>query len=632
MHHFNQFIICNMKNRTVCILLLTSMLITSSCEKFLDTKPTDFLSPVTYFNTKEQLEYGIAAVYDILQNGNLYGNNLLHLYALEADEGFHSRTSPTTGPHIYDFTISNSYVNNYWSILYQGVGRANLIIENVDKNPEIDINIRDRIRGEALFLRGYFYFMLVQNFGGVPLILNTVTSPFDVDRARASLKETYDQIISDMTTAEGLVAGIREIGHGGRVNKSAVRGILSRVCLHMAGYPLNETEKYYDARMWAKKVIDDTAAGHDLNPSFSNVFINYAEDKYDVNESIWEVEFRGNGGDAFAETGLVGFQNGPGTNNALTGVSLGVIRATADYYHLFSAGDLRRDWTIASFTYVNTGESGNKTFITSTSRSQLYLRHSAKYRREYETVLPKSSSAGPINYALLRYSDVLLMYAEADNEIDGPQLDAIRYVNKIRKRAWSTGIKSVTITNGGSGYTTNSVVNVSFSGGGGSGAQAIATINGTTGRITAINFVKNAVTGINNGENYTSAPTVIITTASGAGTGATGTATTYNEADYKIPEPGEPNSPDQPQFRNFLREERSRELGFESLRKHDLIRWGIFLERMEEIRSVMTAEISQNQYFYTRPYVNVLPKHLLWPIPEKELSLNRLLEQNPDWK
>ncbi len=621
-----------MKNRIVYILLLIGMSITSSCEKFLDTKPTDFLSPVTYFNTKEQLEYGIASVYDILQNGNLYGNNLLHLYALEADEGFHSRTSPTTGPHIYDFTISNSYITNYWTILYQGIGRANLILENVDKNKEIDEAIRNKIRGEALFLRGYFYFLLAQNFGGVPLILNTITSPFDVDRARASLKETYDQIVSDMTTAEGLVADIREIGHGGRVNKSAVRGILSRVCLHMAGYPLNETEKYHDARMWAKKVIDDAAAGHDLNPSFANVFINYAEDKYDVNESIWEVEFRGNGGDSFAETGLVGFQNGPGTNNALTGISLGVIRATADYYHLFSVGDLRRDWTIASFTYVNTGESGNKTFITSTARSQLYLRHSAKYRREYETVLPKSSSAGPINYALLRFSDVLLMYAEADNEIDGPQLDAIRYVNKIRKRAWSTGIKSVTIANGGSGYTTSSVVNVVFSGGGGSGAQATATINGTTGRITSINFVKNAVTGINNGENYTSTPTVTITTASGVGSGATATATIYTEADYKIPEPGEPNSPDQPQFRKFLRAERSRELGFESLRKHDLIRWGIFLERMEEIRSVMTAEISQNQYFYTRPYVNVLPKHLLWPIPEKELLLNRLLEQNPDWK
>lgn len=619
-----------MKNRVIYILLLTSvMIMATSCKKFLETTPTDFLAPTTYFNTPAQLEYGIAAVYDILQNGNLYGNNLLHVYALEADEGFHSRTSPTTGPHIYDFTASNSYTTNYWTILYQGIGRANLILENVDKNENIDIALRNKIRGEALFLRGYFYFMLVQEFGGVPLILNTVTSPTDVNRTRATLKETYDQILADMTTAEPLVPNIRELGFGGRVSKSAVRGILARVCLYMAGQPLNEIARYQDAKDWAAKVIDDVAAAHDLNPSFANVFINYAQDRYDVNESIWEVEFRGNGGDAYSETGLVGYQNGPGSNNALTGIALGVIRATADYYFKFSAGDLRRDWTIASFTYNATGDSGAKTFITSTARSQLYLRHSAKYRREYETVLPKSSSAGPINYALLRFSDVLLMYAEADNEIRGPQHPAIDYVEKIRKRAWSTGIKSITITNGGAGYTSASMVNVAFSGGGGAGAEATATINATTGRITALTFTKNAVTGVNNGQNYTAAPTITITTTSGAGSGATATATIYAESDYKLTAA---QTADQIAFRNFLRDERSRELGFESLRKFDLIRWGIFLDRMEEVRSVMTAEISANQYFYTRPYVNVKHKNLLWPIPEKELALNKLLEQNPEWK
>jgi hypothetical protein len=617
-----------MKNRVInTTVLIFVMLVATSCKKFLDTKPTDFLAPVTYFNTKEQLEYGIAAVYDILQNGNLYGNNLLHMYALEADEGFHSRTSPASGPHIYDFTASNNYTTNYWSILYQGIGRANLLLENVNKNEAIDISIRNKIKGEALFLRGYFHFLLAQNFGGVPLILKTVTSPFDVEKPRATLKETYDQIVKDMTEAEGLVANIREIGYGGRISKSAVRGILARVYLNMAGYPLNETARYEDARFWAKKVMDDGAAAHNLNPSFANVFINYAQDKYDVNESIWEVEFRGNGGDAFAETGLVGYQNGSGSTNPLTGIALGVIRATADYYQKFGVGDLRRDWTIASFTYAATGESGTKNYITSTSRQQLYLRHSAKYRREFETVLPKSSSAGPINYALLRFSDVLLMFAEADNEINGPTQDAIEAVNKIRKRAWSTGIKAISITNGGTGYTTTSLPTITFSGGNGSQASAIAVVNGTTKKVTGITFVKDAVIGQLNGKDYTSAPTVTIT--GGAGTGATATAIIYTEDDYKLTAL-ETSSPEA--FRDLIRDERSRELGFESLRKSDLIRWGIFLQRMEEIRTVMTVEIATGQYFYTRPYVNVKEKNLLWPIPEKELALNPALEQNPDWK
>src|SRR5699024_4914982 len=92
-------------------------------------------------------------------------------------------------------------------------------------------------------------------------------------------------------------------------------GILARVCLYMAGEPVKDVSKYEEARMWAKKVIDDVEANHSLNPSFSQVFINLAQDKYDVNESIWEVEFKGNGSDAFSEEGQVGYVNGPRSTN-----------------------------------------------------------------------------------------------------------------------------------------------------------------------------------------------------------------------------------------------------------------------------------------------------------------------------
>ena len=92
-----------------------------------------------------------------------------------------------------------------------------------------------------------------------------------------------------MTEAESLVQSIDEIGHGGRVSKSAVRGILGRVYLTMAGYPLNDRSKLEEARKVLKTVIEGKEYRHSLNPDYNQVFINYAQDKYDIGESIWEV-------------------------------------------------------------------------------------------------------------------------------------------------------------------------------------------------------------------------------------------------------------------------------------------------------------------------------------------------------
>src|SRR5690606_14675269 len=134
-------------------------------------------------------------------------------------------------------------------------------------------------------------FLLVQYFGDVPLKITPTESVIEVDIARTSIKEVYDQVLNDLKASEPLVPGIAELGYGGAVNKSAVRGLLARVCLAMAGEPLNDVAKYQEARDWAKKIMDDTEAGHDLNPSYPQIFMNYAQDKYDIKESIFEVEF-----------------------------------------------------------------------------------------------------------------------------------------------------------------------------------------------------------------------------------------------------------------------------------------------------------------------------------------------------
>ena len=416
-------------------ILLILLLGTVSCKKFLDTKPEYQISPVTYFQTEAQLQSALAAVYDVLGEPlAMYNREYITRMNNEADEGYNKNV--VTGPQVYNYTSADAQNKAFWVALYSGISRANYLLANVNNNESISAAVRDQVRGEALFLRAYYYFLLVQTYGGVPLRLTPTASANETDVPRSSVKEVYERITADMETAEPLVASIKTIGHGGRVSKSAVRGILARVYLFMAGEPLKDVSKYEKAAQWEKKVMDDTDAAHALNPSFQQVFMNYAQDKYDIKESIWEVEFYGNS-TIGEEYGLVGDIIGVPSSNATYGNARGQIRTNAKLFQSYGATDVRRDITIANFT-VNAA--GAKVLVAagSTAAKDLYQRHVGKYRREWEAFTPKASNNTPTNWPLLRYSDVLLMYAEAVNEISGPTVEAHNALNLVRARASAT--------------------------------------------------------------------------------------------------------------------------------------------------------------------------------------------------
>lgn len=435
-----------MKKKLKYAILIWGVCMITSCEKFLEKNPYDIL-PFDYYETEEELTSAIIGVYDKL--GAVYGTNWLYRMGHEADEGFYSSAGSVIGPHNFNFSASHLYVARVWQDLYEGIFRANFVLEYVDSNTQIPRLIRNRIRGEALFLRGYYYSVLVHMYGGVPLILEPTTDgAANMDIPRNTIEEVYVQVLEDLKAAENMVPSITEVGHGGRVSKSAVRGVLSRVCLYMAGYPLRDVSKYEEARDWAKKVIDDAEAGHALNPDFSDIFIKYARDEYDIQESIWEVEFWGNRRDNYTETGYVGFANGPRSSNEATGNGFGGVKITPKLYRKYDSNDLRRDWTIANFTYDAEGPSGAKTPIpwADTDESRLYDRRVAKWRREYETLIPKANGQTPQNFPLLRFSDVLLMYAEADFYASGEGVDplALEYVNLVRRRAFGKLLSGAT--------------------------------------------------------------------------------------------------------------------------------------------------------------------------------------------
>ena len=491
-----------------------------ACNSLLETTPDDFLPPQLTYKTAEELESALAGVYEILSQSDMYSVNLISEMGLEADEGYHRADTRVTGPQVYSFGPSDVMVTNLWKQLYTGINRANAVLANIDR-PNMDQKRRDEIKGEALFLRAYYYFLLVINWGDVPLKLEVTTTHEGSNIPRSPAAKVYERITADLKDAEKLVAKITDLGYGGRANKSAARGMLARVYLHWAGYPLKDEAKYEDARTWALAVME-SGEGHMLNPSFEEVFKNYSADKYDIKESLFEVEFWGNLKDAYHAVGRVGNVNGVQSSDEEIGYAYGYIRITPKLYNLYEAQDLRRDWAICPYYYDKNGKQIQQSVIRG--------RSAGKFRREYETCLPRHRLGTPINFPILRYSDVLLMFAEAENKVNGPTQAAHDALNEVRERAGATLFKD---------------------------DKAIA-------------------------------------------------------------------SPEA--FQNVIIEERSRELCFEALRKHDLIRWGIFVREMRAVIATLPADA-----YYLRAFNNVSDKHLLYPIPTRELSLNRALTQNPGW-
>lgn len=528
-------------------LLIAVLLLCGGCSKFLDTKPTDFLTTEDYYNSEENLLKVLSGVYAPLSTAAMYGDALFNQIGAGTDEHFRSAVSSTTGVWVNNFDYTSAEINNLWQQCYIGIERANSLIANINI-PTMDESKRQAIYGEALFLRSYYYFMLVSYYGGVPLKLEPTTNINVISIARATDKEVYAQIIKDMTEAEGKVHTSKYFGHASRVSKTTVQGLLARVCLHMAGFPVQDQAKYKEALSWAKKVKDSGEhtlvtefVGNpdgDNNSGYSQVFVNHAQDKYDVRESMWESEQKGNRTDGYVSNGRIGNNIGirfTGNNFVDTGYCYGNLRVTEYLYRLYGNGDLRRDWNCGKFTY---NANAKRTYL---AADKIYDRNAAKWRRSYETLLPKDKNYTPINFPLLRYSDVLLMLAEADNEANGsPSSEAYAALNMVRRRAYKLPLDM---------------------------ASAVADI---------------------------------------------------------------PTGKSQLEFRKIIQDERSRELCFESLRRLDLIRWGIFVTRMKDIATQFTANAGSFAYGAIAGN-NATERHVLFPIPSGEITVNKAITQNPGW-
>ncbi|MCV9389290.1 RagB/SusD family nutrient uptake outer membrane protein [Reichenbachiella ulvae] len=576
------------KNRsriTQAILSLLMMVVLSTgCEEFLDVPVEDRYVSENFFNDPANVSLMVNDVYVSLKRGGLFSNGIGQ-NAITSDIQRTAQFNSQGGLGTYTHSASNAALTNIWQGMYQGIAKANNVLEEIEKHVPADLDVSDQI-GEVRFIRALYYFNLVQLFGDVPLIVNTI-QPDDEPMGRTDRGLVYEQIIEDLTFASNNCLLASEQSDYGRVSKGAAQALLSKVYLTRANMiDLGQLDgdaaaDYQGAVDNAKSVIDSNEYG--LVSYFPDVF---NRNNKGHNENIFVIQYMPGedlGGCVGCATGISKQQNDGGSWNNILG--------TQYYYTLYDDTDLvRRKWTVtkASLEIIN-GEIAMTSYenpryfanlLESKNRdATTYFFNGgdqtwptweptrvAKFRR-----WPLSSAeqgffnhqAFNIDDPIIRYAEVLLIYAEALNEVNnGPSAAAYDAVNEVRARARNYPADGIDYLIEG---LTNPDIDVQ--------ASAVPDWSGLS----------------------------------------------YTE------------------FRDNILDERARELGGEQgcMRWFDLVRRGILVEKIQYLNTFDNPLTGgQEEPWWSNnqgPGMNVQPHHLLMPIPADELDKNPNLKQNPGY-
>ncbi|MFP5039347.1 RagB/SusD family nutrient uptake outer membrane protein [Parasediminibacterium sp. JCM 36343] len=676
--------------KRILLLLVFTLTLLTSCKKILDLQATDSLTPIQSYTNTTQIKAAVNGIYSFLRGNGMYAKFYTQWMTIATDESyFYNQSAPYT---YYNNISTDPDIANVWIACYQGINNANSLLDNIDSSSagKVDAGVVRRAKGEALFLRSYYYFLLAQWWGDVPLQLHTIQTPEEGQIARTPVKQVYDQIIADMATADSMLYDQTPstFTYSERVTNTVVEGMLARVCLFAAGYyqanqTFFDTKRYADAAYWALKVKN---AGYNyLLPSYAQVFVDEGQNKYNK-ETMWEVGYNQSGVQgAITSSGTIGVYFGIGqTANTDSGYCYGYGKMHPRLYFTYENGDYRREWNCANFTYANAVK-------TPLANNIYWLRQPAKWRRENETPGSRATqNSSSVNFPLLRYSDVLLMLAEAENENPAnaaPTQLAYNAINEVRERSMSdTPIAdSILLANGGSGYTNFTPIRftapngfaykASFNGGKVSSvllesAGAGFPASNRQAIYVGISWVASTFyqrgTQIVNPANKllytvtTAGTTTLVppTNTSGSSSAATtGAVFTYagNAATVYVYPSGQPQVDLQPGlskevFRQKVREERMRELCYEALRLQDLKRWGILIPTIKSLALDIAGKNTTDPRYARIPAANlsrelkvngdatplypvlsISDKDWFWPIPINDLLYNKKMTQNPGY-
>lgn len=377
---------------------LFCLFVLASCTKELDQQPITSKSLANFLTTETEVEEYVNAVYGTLQLNGLYGLYLPAIGEIPSDNTFDEVPANDGGMYgqLDQFTTvaSNGMLSDLWKNSYQGIQRANTVLNRIDAISYTASTVKQARKGEMHFIRALLYFNMVRVFGDVPLVIKETTNPNEFfGQGRNNKDAVYTQIVSDLNSA------IQELpvttATPGKVVKTAAQSLLGKVYLTLG--------KFAES----KAVLADVVASgrHQLLSEPADIF---ALSNKNNNEIIFAVQFAsGINGNSEGSSAYQQFSPS-GTISGAKGHNL----PTKSFYQLYSSTDKRKT------AYVGITAAGTP----------------------FSTKL-KASTTTPVdggsNFVVLRYADVLLMLAEDENELGNPEPAKI-YLNMVRKRAGLT--------------------------------------------------------------------------------------------------------------------------------------------------------------------------------------------------
>ncbi|MEO7176575.1 MAG: RagB/SusD family nutrient uptake outer membrane protein [Saprospiraceae bacterium] len=387
----------------------------SACEGILDKDPIGILDADSFFKTKEDALQAINSAYGPLlinsENNNFYWA-FAELPSDEALTGGDGSRPGLTELDFFTYTPRTQEFNDLWKLNYNGINQCNTVI---DKIPAVamDEMLKNRILGEAHFLRAYYYFQLTQVFGNVPLFIK-LTPPEELKVPSTPKAEIYTQILADCNLAAGILPSTFSGLDVGRATKGAALALAAKTSLYQKDW--NQVLVYVDA----VKAIGIYA----LMPDYQD---NFRENTQNNAESVWEIQHTN------LELGVGNALNQIWASKKWTG-GYGFAEVSVDFVNSFEAGDPRRKFTVAS----NNEDYFGLVYKNSFSSTKFSPR---KYLQADSSVTQKAD--GDINYTAIRYAEVLLWEAEALAEL-GRVTEAQVPLEAVRARARAQAVDPLT--------------------------------------------------------------------------------------------------------------------------------------------------------------------------------------------
>ena len=424
------------------LVMMLSVSIISACTKKLDVLDENNPTSESYFKTASELQNGVNSVYSILRAGELTAREWYTIHDMRSGEfaaGGPQLEAPRAELNNQPApSATNSVIGSVWNGCYHMINRANLVIQ---KAPGVTDNValRDRVVGEAKFLRGWAYFELVSQWGKVPLYTEPVTSATDF-KGKAEVDDIYKLIVADLTEAAQKLPATYGASDNGRATSGAANALLGRALLQKGDYAAAKTallQVYGKYSLVANyqwnfdgDVRDDNGVQQTLGHEFNA-------------ESIFEVVFLDKADGQFNW----GY-NGEGSTSALGtarnqdwGKTWGNVIPSNRLLDEYEANDPRFKFTVweeGDMILTGSTTSAPTALLAADINTASSIKNGVtkkRFFRKYNIYEWVNSGfhIGGLNQRLLRYADVLLMLAECEAEVGTPAQAAI-YINMVRSR------------------------------------------------------------------------------------------------------------------------------------------------------------------------------------------------------